>query len=253
MRHASVLVVHALILTGVTQAIPAVNHGAHYNFVRQYQAPFYLEASSAAPLNALRGGKQAVQPEPPAAPPRRSALPMIIRLGGMCSTYGLLCVLEHLLSARVLAKHLPALVAPSQMLGGLVPASYGLVILVNVVASSFMMMYLSFIPGGARKRFMDAAKKKGDKDAEARFSLPKLYAEGFSQEAKDFNWCALTFTFTRIFPFLPPLSSLARRMLLSLASFPFFPPLSSLARRMLLSLSLPTLSPSLPLPPSKFF
>jgi len=35
---------------------------------------------------------------------------------------------------------------------------------------------------------MEAAKKKGDKDAESRYSLPKLYAEGFSQEAKEFNW-----------------------------------------------------------------
>ena len=71
---------------------------------------------------------------------------------------------------------------------GMVNASYGLVILINVVASSFMMMYLSFIPGGARKKYMEIAMKKGDKDAEARFSLPKLYAEGFSQEAKEFNW-----------------------------------------------------------------
>jgi len=30
-------------------------------------------------------------------------------------------------------------------------------------------------------------KKKGDADAEARFSYPKLYAEGFSAEAKAFN------------------------------------------------------------------
>ena len=34
---------------------------------------------------------------------------------------------------------------------------------------------------------MELAKKKGDRDAEARYSHPKLYAEGFSQEAKAFN------------------------------------------------------------------
>jgi uncharacterized MAPEG superfamily protein len=50
-----------------------------------------------------------------------------------------------------------------------------------------MLMYLSFIPGGARKKFMEKAKAAGDKDAEARFSLPKLYAEGFSEDAKQFN------------------------------------------------------------------
>jgi len=47
------------------------------------------------------------------------------------------------------------------------------------------------LAGGARKKYMEAAKKKGDKDAESRYSLPKLYAEGFSQEAKEFNWCCI--------------------------------------------------------------
>jgi len=32
-------------------------------------------------------------------------------------------------------------------MGGIVTSSYGLVILINVVASSFMMLYVSFIPG----------------------------------------------------------------------------------------------------------
>ena len=49
------------------------------------------------------------------------------------------------------------------------------------------MMYLSFIPGMARKKYIEKATEAGDKDAEARFSLPKLYAEGFSKEAKEFN------------------------------------------------------------------
>ena len=37
------------------------------------------------------------------------------------------------------------------------------------------------------KKYIEKAKAAGDKDAEARFSLPKLYAEGFSQEALEFN------------------------------------------------------------------
>ena len=90
---------------------------------------------------------------------------------------------------QVLSNYLPGLLAPSPVLGGVVSTAFGLVILVNVVASSFMLLYLSFIPGGARKKYMEAAKKKGDKDAEARYSFPKLYAEGFSQEAKEFNCC----------------------------------------------------------------
>ena len=36
-------------------------------------------------------------------------------------------------------------------------------------------------------RIKEKAKKAGDPDAEERFSLPKLYAEGFSIEAKEFN------------------------------------------------------------------
>ena len=75
------------------------------------------------------------------------------------------------------------------MLGGLVTKFYGAVIAVNVVGSSFMMLYLSFIPGGARKKFAEKAQEKGDEHAHERFAAPKLYAEGFSQEAKEFN-CA---------------------------------------------------------------
>ena len=135
-------------------------------------------------LHALRGGSKAAEPSPA---PRSSALPMLLRIGSMIAMYGLICFGESQLSEKVLSKYLPALVSKSKMFG-MVNASYGLVILINVVASSFMMMYLSFIPGGARKKYMEIAMKKGDKDAEARFSLPKLYAEGFSQEAKEFNW-----------------------------------------------------------------
>ena len=64
---------------------------------------------------------------------------------------------------------------------------FGAVVIVNVVASSCMMFYLSFIPGMARKKFAEKAKKNGDEHADERFALPKLYAEGFSQEAKEFN------------------------------------------------------------------
>ena len=175
-----------------------------------------------APLPALRGGGPKAEQSTPAAPTQApSALPMLyvhvplcvrvcdavcalsrahpsgivrrLRIGSMLGMYGLMCAVEHVLSARVLAVHLPGLVAPSRLLGGAVSASYGLVVLINVCASSFMMMYLSFIPGGARRKYMEAAKKKGDRDAEARFSHPKLYAEGFSQEAKEYNWWVCPF------------------------------------------------------------
>jgi len=143
-----------------------------------------LRSILGSPIQHLRGGGTKQAP-PPAAPPKSSS--MLLRVGGMLGVYAGMCVFEHLVSEYVLADYCPALVSPSALLGGIVTSSYGLVILINVVASSFMMMYLSFIPGGARKKYMEAAKKKGDKDAESRYSLPKLYAEGFSQEAKEFN------------------------------------------------------------------
>ena len=134
-------------------------------------------------LSRLRGGGRN---KPADAPPGAGAGSMLLRISTMLSMYGALCAGEHWLATHVLAKHLPALFGPSPLLGN-VPAAFGLVILINVVGSSFMMMYLSFIPGGARRKFMELAKKKGDRDAEARYSHPKLYAEGFSQEAKAFN------------------------------------------------------------------
>lgn len=48
-------------------------------------------------------------------------------------------------------RYLPAIVGPAG-LGLPVSALYSAVIAVNVVGSSFMMMYLSFIPGAARER-----------------------------------------------------------------------------------------------------
>ena len=40
---------------------------------------------------------------------------------------------------------------------------------------------------GARKKCIEQAKAEGDKNAEERFSYPKLYAEGFSESAKLYN------------------------------------------------------------------
>ena len=112
---------------------------------------------------------------------------MLARAGAFMGISAGLCWGESLLSARILAKYVPAIVAPSPMLGGLVSKLYGCVVMVNVVGSSIMLMRLSFIPGSARKVYIEKAKAAGDKEAEERFSLPKMYAEGFSKEAKEFN------------------------------------------------------------------
>ena len=109
-------------------------------------------------------------------------------LGGMGGLFGGCCYLEHLVKGWLASYPLAArLFGPSALLGGVVPALYGGVVLVNVFGSSMLMMRLSFIPGGARKKFIEKAKKEGDDHAEERFSLPKLYAEGFTPLAKHFN------------------------------------------------------------------
>ena len=65
--------------------------------------------------------------------------------------------------------------------------AFGGVILVNCVGSGLMIVILGFKVAGARQKYIIEATKEGDKDAEARFSYPKMYAEGFSQSAKMFN------------------------------------------------------------------
>lgn len=67
------------------------------------------------------------------------------------------------------------------------PRAYGAVILVNLVFSGLLLVYLGIKVGGARTSFKEKALKDGDKDAEARFSYPKMQAEGFSEHAKLFN------------------------------------------------------------------
>lgn len=41
--------------------------------------------------------------------------------------------------------------------------------------------------GAQRSKFAEKAKAAGDKHAEARFKLPKMYAEGFDELSRDFN------------------------------------------------------------------
>jgi glutathione S-transferase len=64
---------------------------------------------------------------------------------------------------------------------------YGGVLLINVVGSSLVLLVLSAKVTRARTICKDKALRDGDSDAEARFSYPKLYAEGFSSVANDFN------------------------------------------------------------------
>merc|ERR1719369_1166068 len=63
---------------------------------------------------------------------------------------------------------------------------YGMVV-VNAVASSFVVFFLGMKVGMGRSKFIEQAKKDGDDKAEERYSYPKMYAEGFDENAKRFN------------------------------------------------------------------
>jgi len=56
---------------------------------------------------------------------------MLARLGSGIAMYSAACYAERILLAPVLAKYLPAIVAPSALLGGLVTQAYGAVICIN--------------------------------------------------------------------------------------------------------------------------
>jgi glutathione S-transferase len=86
----------------------------------------------------------------------------------------------------VLRDKVPQIYKTSSVLSVL-PRGYGAVIIVNLMLSGFLLIYLGTKVGAARSTYKEKALKEGDKDAEDRFSYPKMYAEGFSKEAKLFN------------------------------------------------------------------
>lgn len=69
----------------------------------------------------------------------------------------------------------------------IIPRAYGLLFFVNIVMTSFILLYLGFQVSAARAKYREKAVKDGEPDAEDRFNYPKLYAEGFTINAKLFN------------------------------------------------------------------
>ena len=67
------------------------------------------------------------------------------------------------------------------------PKAFGGVVAINLVMSTFTMISLGMRVGKARKELAEKAKKDGDENADDRFGLPKMQAEGFSELAKTFN------------------------------------------------------------------
>mmetsp|Transcript_146556 Transcript_146556/g.408298 ORF Transcript_146556/g.408298 Transcript_146556/m.408298 type:complete len:198 (-) Transcript_146556:181-774(-) len=105
---------------------------------------------------------------------------MFLRIGGLMGGAAGLGALEVLLTRRLGG---PALRAAAALE---VPRLYGLVV-VNSAVSGLVVFFLGLKVGMSRKGFVEKAKKDGDEHAEERFSYPKMYAEGFSKLANDFN------------------------------------------------------------------
>jgi len=105
----------------------------------------------------------------------------LVKIGGVIGGCAGLAYLETVLTERFLSG-----TVASQETALAVPRLYGMVVL-NSAATAFMMFALGMKVGRARKNFTDKATKDGDADAEARFSYPKMYAEGFGKLAHEFN------------------------------------------------------------------
>jgi len=58
------------------------------------------------------------------------------------------------------------------------PRLYGAVIIVNLVIAGLTIIALGFKVSSARKNLTAEAKKNGDNEAELRFNVPKMQAEG---------------------------------------------------------------------------
>ena len=67
------------------------------------------------------------------------------------------------------------------------PRAFGLVLIVNVFLTGFFMIGLGMKVGKSRSLFREKAKKDGEKDAEARYSLPNMYVDGNTPNSKKFN------------------------------------------------------------------
>lgn len=74
----------------------------------------------------------------------------------------------------------------SSLAGAYLPAGYGLVIAV-VVISYLWVLSVGMSVGFKRYKYKELAKKDGEKDVDARYLLPNLYAQGTSKHVKAFN------------------------------------------------------------------
>lgn len=92
-----------------------------------------------------------------------------------------LIIIEHL----ILSKFFPFLYVISTNVN-CVPKAYSLVI-ISLLLTVFTLIYLAMKVRLARNYFQEKVKKEGGNDTIENFSLPKLYAEGNSENTIKFN------------------------------------------------------------------
>lgn len=85
---------------------------------------------------------------------------------------------------KLLPDYLPALFESSNVVG--LPRAYGLC-LGSVAVYGFWLTLHSMAVGSARKTFMEKARKDGEDNVDVRYSLPNLYVDGNTPNAKAFN------------------------------------------------------------------
>lgn len=76
----------------------------------------------------------------------------------------------------------------SQLVKGLgLEKAFGLVIFINFAFCGVFVVSLGMKVGASRKKFMEKAIKDGEKDCEARYSLPNIYVDGNTENSRRFN------------------------------------------------------------------
>lgn len=79
----------------------------------------------------------------------------------------------------------PALALGTGSLG--LPKLFGVTPLILTGMSFWCLMHGFLVVGRSRSKFIELAKKDGEKDVEERYGLPNLYAQGTSKHARTFN------------------------------------------------------------------
>ena len=90
------------------------------------------------------------------------------------------------LEKAVLPSLLPSLFTPSSLLGGVVSKACGVPLLLTCGACFWLTLH-GFSVGSARTKYMELARKDGEKDVDNRYALPNLYVDGNSIHARAFN------------------------------------------------------------------